>query len=296
MDTHYRLTHRMNTAPLKGEVSVLFCGKGEPVSGHFIGPAVHDYYLIHIVTGGDGVFETLGEKHHCRAGDVFVIFPDLLVKYEASEVTPWSYVWVGFSGAIVEKALEAIGITPERSVIRNCELERLEPIFDSMFSSLEMTEHPAAANMEASGWLRLLLAKLALHIQGNGILSSAPKSFSYRQIDHVIRLLSLQYSQPLSIGAIAESLGYHRAHLSKLFKETTGLSPKQYLHKVRMKKAEELLEGELTIAQIAASTGYNDPLFFTKQFHKWSGMSPTDYRREKQSGKGEDRVQGDSGV
>ncbi|KRE49615.1 AraC family transcriptional regulator [Paenibacillus sp. Soil522] len=280
MEKHHSYSLSINAAPLKGEMSVLFSGKGRPVAGHFIGPAVHDYYLIHIVLDGEGMFETLGNAHSCKAGDAFVIFPDILVKYEASMSNPWEYMWVGFSGEIVESSLASIGISPDRAVIRDSSLPAMKRMFRNLRKSMEKTNVPALGNMEASGWLRLILHELGqVHLTVNSEVS-IPESRSYRQIDQAIRLLSLQYGQQLSIEGIAHTLGYHRAHLTRLFKEATGLPPMQYLYKVRMKKAEELLEGELTIAQIAASVGYNDPLFFTKQFHKWSGQSPTEFRRK----------------
>jgi AraC-like DNA-binding protein len=279
LETHHSISLSINAAPLKGEMSVLFSGKGQPVAGHFIGPAVHDYYLIHIVLGGEGQFETLGKAYSCKAGDAFVIFPDILVKYEASMSNPWQYMWVAFSGEIVESSLSSIGITPDQAVIRDCSLPVMQRMFRSMRKSMEKTNAPPLGNMESSGWLRLILHELGRLQLTENTEADVPAPRSYRQIDQAIRLLSLQYGQQLSIESIARTLGYHRAHLTRLFKEATGLPPMQYLLKVRMKKAEELLEGELTIAQIAASVGYNDPLFFTKQFHKWSGQSPTDFRK-----------------
>ncbi|OMF29830.1 hypothetical protein BK133_17635 [Paenibacillus sp. FSL H8-0548] len=279
LETHHSHSLSINAAPLKGEMSVLFSGKGQPVEGHFIGPAVHDYYLIHIVLDGEGVFETLGKSYSCGAGDAFVVFPDILVKYEASMTKPWKYMWVGFSGELVESSLSSVGITPDFAVIRDCSLSVMQRMFRSIRKSMEKSNVPSLGNMEASGWLRLLLHELGrLQLLENTEIHR-PVARSYRQIDQAIRLLSLQYGQQLSIEGIAQSLGYHRAHLTRLFKEATGMPPMQYLLKVRMKKAEELLESELTVAQIAASVGFNDPLFFTKQFHKWSGQSPTDFRR-----------------
>ncbi|MNL58409.1 Arabinose operon regulatory protein [compost metagenome] len=77
---------------------------------------------------------------------------------------------------------------------------------------------------------------------------------------------------------MAATLGYHRAHLSKAFKQKTGLSPKQYLLKMRLDKAKSLLTGTLTIDQVASSVGFNDALYFSRQFRKFSGMSPSEYR------------------
>jgi AraC-like DNA-binding protein len=280
LDTHHHHKLSINAAPLKGEMSLLFSGVGQPVEGHYIGPAVHDYYLIHIVLEGKGSFETLGERYELAAGDAFIVFPDILVKYEADARQPWKYMWAGFSGDIVEKSLRSIGITPDKGVVRGLPLPELNRLFTSLRLSVERNAQADVGNMEASGWLRLIIAELGRRHQP--VIAEAPteQPRSYRQIDQALRLIALQYGQQLSIEGIARMLGYHRAHLSRLFKEATGLSPMQYLFKVRMKKAEELLAGELTIAQIAASVGYQDPLFFTKQFHKWCGMSPTDFRKQ----------------
>jgi AraC-like DNA-binding protein len=51
-----------------------------------------------------------------------------------------------------------------------------------------------------------------------------------------------------------------------------------------MDKAKELLGGTLTIDQVSSSVGFNDALYFSKQFRKWSGMSPSEYRSHLRSG------------
>ncbi|MNC67478.1 Arabinose operon regulatory protein [compost metagenome] len=47
---------------------------------------------------------------------------------------------------------------------------------------------------------------------------------------------------------------------------------------MRMDKAKNLLSGTLTIDQVASSVGFNDALYFSRQFRKFSGMSPSEYR------------------
>jgi AraC-like DNA-binding protein len=308
---HYRYSLSINAATDRGDFVVMFCGEADVVGGHYIGPAVHDYFLVHVVTAGEGTFETLGQKYRLKKGDAFLIFPDILVKYEASKETPWTYMWIGFSGDQTEKALGRIGITPERAALRGLSPIKMRELFGSIRDSLDNGATPELGSMAASGCLRLVLhemgvAALAGNAPENGVTGidggdGEPRIMSHQpseggrpmnrplpedaipgrqqQIDQAIRMLSYQYGQHISIGEIARKLGYHRAHLTKLFKETTGLSPMQYLNKIRMKKAEKLLAGDLTIAQVAASVGFNDPLFFTKQFRKWRGVSPTEFRK-----------------
>ncbi|MFD2117346.1 AraC family transcriptional regulator [Paenibacillus yanchengensis] len=289
MQDHHYFSVSLNAVPLKKEMSVLFSGEGEPVGRHYIGPAVHDYYLLHIVKSGVGVFETLGTTTICSAGDVFVTFPDILMKYEADAQNPWTYSWVAFSGDVVEEALQSVGITPDQAVIGNCSIETFTLLMKEVRQSLEIELTPELGNMRSAALLRTILYELGAQKARNDIaigkelqkpVRSASQSF--KVVDQAIQMFSLQYGRHLSIETIAHTLGYHRAHLTKLFKEATGMSPQQYLFKVRMKKAEELLLTDLTITQIAASVGYSDPLFFSKQFRKWSGMTPTAFRLQQQ--------------
>ncbi|MEK3883556.1 AraC family transcriptional regulator [Paenibacillus sp. PL2-23] len=295
MATHYELQVSVNPAPLKGEMSVLFSGQGKPMEGHYIGPAVHDYYLLHIVLDGEGTFETLGEAYRLSQGDAFLIFPDMLVRYEASSTKPWSYMWVGFGGEGTEQVLRSIGITPGRPVVRGCALAKLRREVLRLRACLTRGESPALSNLEASARLRLVLSELGGPLlaaergnpaddEGAGGMATGGRSF--HSVEQAIRLLTMQFGQHTTVDGIARALGYHRSHLTKLFKEATGMSPMQYLTKVRMKKAEALLASDLTVAQVAASIGYNDPLFFTKQFRKWSGQSPTAFRKKLAGGGG----------
>ncbi|MCR2806460.1 AraC family transcriptional regulator [Paenibacillus soyae] len=292
MDKHYEWQLAVNEAPLKGEMSVLFSGQGKPVEGHFIGPAVHDFYLLHVVLDGEGTFETLGETYRLAAGDAFLIFPDILVRYEASGTKPWTYMWIAFEGEGTEQLLRGIGLTPAGAVVRGCRQSRLRREMYCLRTGLSKADSAALSNLEASARLRQVLHEIGCALrrgraEGGGTGEHGPADTeglpaghrAFRSVDQAIRLLTLQFGQHTSVDSIARTLGYHRSHLTKLFKEATGMSPMQYLNKVRMKKAETLLAGDLTVAQVAASIGYNDPLFFTKQFRKWSGQSPTEYRR-----------------
>ena len=59
------------------------------------------------------------------------------------------------------------------------------------------------------------------------------------------------------------------------FKENTGSSPIQFLYNLRIEKAKELLLTEgLTVSEVAALVGYNNPLYFSRIFKKATGVSP----------------------
>lgn len=269
-----------NPAPGGHDLAVLFSGEGMPIPRHKIGPIIHDYCLIHTVLSGEGSFECDGQRHLCRTGDTFVILPGVLFSYEAHERNPWHYKWVAFEEKGAPLLMADMGITPARPVIHCSEQEALEEL-SSMYSRIRcgfnQSPHPWLEDLEASGWLKLLLHKLAM--LNHSHLPNPDLSDIERGVRQTERWISTQYHQQLSIDQMARALGYHRAHLSKLFKQHTGLSPMRYLMKVRIDKAKSLMNTSISIHEIAASVGFNDALYFSKQFRKWTGMTPSEYRK-----------------
>jgi AraC-like DNA-binding protein len=93
----------------------------------------------------------------------------------------------------------------------------------------------------------------------------------------MIHYMSSQYAHPVSIEQMCGSLGYNRAYLSRVFKQETGLSPVTYLLKLRIEKSSQLLRErpELSVEQVAASVGLTDALYFSRQFKRFCGQSPS---------------------
>lgn len=83
-----------------------------------------------------------------------------------------------------------------------------------------------------------------------------------------------------SIEQIAASLGYSPAYCNKVFKLAFGISPRQYLSDLTIREAKLLLmDHSLTIEEIAHRFGYREVSIFSKQFKRWTGISPLGYRR-----------------
>jgi len=271
----------LNPAPSEGQLTVLFSGEGRPHPLHKIGPAIHDYALVHTVLSGHGIYRTRGQSYTCRGGDSFVIFPGELFSYQADAEEPWHYVWVGFVGTHAYTLLDSMGITPEHPVVRGARLPDLRPLYNSLNDTLQQTDDPLLADLEGSGWLRLILGQLGRICRGSGTSTDLDTAAIDRQIEQAIRFMSLHYTQPVSIDQLSRTLGYHRTHLSRMFKRTTGLSPKQYLMQIRLERAQTLLsDTSIPVDQVASAVGFNDPLYFSKKFKEWAGTSPSAYRKE----------------
>lgn len=280
---HSYYTLSINPIQSSSELSVLFSGEGKPIPLHKWGPAVHDYYLIHTVLSGEGTFEMHNRTYRCSTGDTFVIYPGELFNYMADDDRPWHYTWVAFSGRAAGTLLSQIGVSPHQAVISGSNPRSIRHHYRRIRSCFQQSTLPVLEDMEAAGWLRLLIRELGRSNTHQIVVKPTMETDIERQVGQAIRYLELQYTQAVSIEVLARTLGYHRTYLCKMFKQCTGLAPMQYLFKIRMERAKQLLETSMTIDQVASSVGFNDALYFSKQFRKWSGSAPSLYRKEQKA-------------
>lgn len=88
------------------------------------------------------------------------------------------------------------------------------------------------------------------------------------------------YKNPINIAHISKQLGVSTNHLIKLFKEHYGFTPSQYIVKIRVDKAAELLnQKDISIIDIAYMTGFMSLSNFYKCFKQQIGYTPNDYRK-----------------
>jgi len=98
-------------------------------------------------------------------------------------------------------------------------------------------------------------------------------------VNTVIAFINEHYHEPIDRKALANLVSLSHSHLSLLFKKYTGWSPVQYIIKIRMDKAKELLrDTRKSVSTIAGEVGYSDPLYFSKVFAKHTGLAPREYR------------------
>ncbi|MBP1989312.1 AraC family transcriptional regulator [Paenibacillus eucommiae] len=267
----------INPFPGKGELVILFGGHAQTDPLHQVGSQILDYHLVHSVSSGKGSFRCMGNEYELKKGDHFFIFPGELVSYTSDAEDPWSYKWIAFKGTHPDQFLSLMGISPHKPIVHTGNNRRAPALFSRIENVLR--EASPSCDMQAGGYLRILLGEYAMEHMPAAAQEKAI-SPQQQQMQQAIRWLTLQYTQPISIEQMANDLGYHRTYLSKIFKQFTGMAPTYFLLKLRMDRAKLLLQEQLTIEQVASSVGFTDALYFSKQFKKWSGLSPSEFRSQ----------------
>jgi AraC family transcriptional regulator of arabinose operon len=83
-----------------------------------------------------------------------------------------------------------------------------------------------------------------------------------------------------SVAELAREFGCSASHFSRSFKAVTGIAPELYMVQTRLHRAQRLLrETTWQVGEIADACGYADIFFFSRQFKKFVGHSPVEYRR-----------------
>ncbi|MDA3879108.1 MAG: response regulator [Prolixibacteraceae bacterium] len=104
-------------------------------------------------------------------------------------------------------------------------------------------------------------------------------------IDKVTALVEENMSNAeFSVDLLISHFNFGRTIFYKKIKGVTGYAPKDYIRIIRMKKAADLLlQNDITVAEVAYDTGYNDPNYFSKLFKKHFGIAPVDYQKKNRS-------------
>jgi two-component system response regulator YesN len=127
---------------------------------------------------------------------------------------------------------------------------------------------------ELAAWVDAQLQPLLLSRSG-----ATPRQL----VRALVAQVHTDYAEDISLQAFATEHNVSLAYFSRLFKEEVGLTFSDYLTRVRIEKAKELLERhELRLSDISGLVGYDDPKYFAQTFRKVAGISALDYQRSRQ--------------
>lgn len=137
---------------------------------------------------------------------------------------------------------------------------------------MEKLEHQSS-RLLAIGWLEQSATMMLKAIQ------LKDKGHSY-VIEKVKLYLEQHFADKINLQEVADTFAVSRTYLSFLFKQETGVTIWNYLKKVRMEKAKDLLlDTPYKCYEVAQSVGYEDSIHFSKLFKGYYGLNPMEYKK-----------------
>ena len=105
--------------------------------------------------------------------------------------------------------------------------------------------------------------------------------FDYGSVSKIIAFLNKHYREEISIAKLCAIGGMSKSSLMRNFKNASGVTPLQYLLRLRVGEAAFLLRStEKTLGEIAAEVGFNDVNYLSRQFKRAQGLPPALYRKK----------------
>ena len=249
---------------------------------HSYGPATRSHYLFHYILNGSGSLlwqDSKGNRHTqtLKAGQGFLISPRQITTYIADLKDPWDYCWLEFDGLKAREFMEDAGLSIDHPVYTALHKDYEYRMRDEM---LYIVEHKKETPYHLIGHLYIFIDALSR--------SAGRKKKSYGNIKdfyikEALAFIENHYMEEITVEDIAGSSGLNRSYFGKLFRESVGKKPQEFLIDYRMAKACTLLKmNRYTIGEIGAAVGYPNQLHFSRAFKKVYGVSPKIWRGSQQ--------------
>ncbi len=265
------------------DLSLYQFGREQCDPAHSFGPASRNHYLFHYVLSGTGKLmadDSKGATHEyqIRSGQGFMIFPRQINTYIADRKLPWEYVWIEFDGMKAREIIETAGLTPDHPVYHAAYKDLRENMMNEM---VYMAEHSNESPFHLIGHLYLFVDYLSRSAASTKITSTGRVRDFY--IREALNYIEQNFQNDITVEGIASFCGLNRTYFGRIFKDTLGSSPQQFLLNYRMAKATELLKlTSLSISDIGNAVGYQNQLHFSRAFKNVYGVSPREWRNKNQ--------------
>ncbi len=259
-------------------------------------PHRHEFIEIVFLAQGTCIHTYHGEKVKLIPGDIFIITPHEDHSFEVPSQTV-IYNCLFYPDALgadwdrlkLEKGIydllivepfyrpeeghqDILHMTPE-------EIDALKTILDSMLAEQE-NRSEGFELMQKANLIRFLcsLGRIWKKQFGTG-----GKLYSNRRnmMAEAMAYIEENTKEDMKIEMLASRAYLSPSYFRRLFRETTGLTPIEYINGLRISKAKQLLEREnLSVTEAGEAVGINDPNYFAKIFKSVTGMTPTEYKRK----------------
>ena len=205
-----------------------FCGMQECKPNYSYGPAVRPNYLLHYCLSGQGEYHVNNQVYQIKAGDAFLIMPNVVTYYQADQHEPWTYLWISFDGSKTRQYLKRCNLD-EHNLVVHCDY--INELRETTIAILAHNKLSYSNELFIQGQLYTFFSFLAKSANITYNDNVAPNYNPY--VDKAIEYIQNNYQEMVTVNEIADYLSLNRSYLTTLFKKHLHLSPQEFLLKYR---------------------------------------------------------------
>ena len=227
-----------------------------------------DYQLIYI-SEGKGYFQFGDDTLEISKGNLVVFLPGQPQCYNYKWEDGTELYWIHFTGYAIKEFMEELGIWYKQVLYIGDNKECIE-LFKKITYELQLKRHQFIHY--ASAYLIEMLSSISrkqseFDIESNITITD--------DIKKAILYMHAYYNKDVYVNELAKECNLSLFRFIHKFKASTGITPLQYLTKIRIDAAKDLLSNSsLSVSEVSSIIGYEDPLYFSKVFKSVTGISP----------------------
>lgn len=236
-----------------------------------------DAWILLYCTDGKGWVEYQGGTHVLGPGQSFIIPAGQPHAYGADERDPWTLYWVHFKGELAPYFADGLDRVFSMADPDHARVTGRTSLFEELYLAVEtgfgdaQLRYACATLYHFLGTFRYLQAGFTPRQFGGG-LGIIERCRDYMQE---------RLEQHICLEDLCRFTGFSPARCNAVFKQHTGMTPIAYLQELRIQNAMQLFETtDLRVNQICQKVGIEDPYYFSRLFHKRTGLSPSEWRRQ----------------
>jgi len=234
-------------------------------------------YLFQYTVSGFGQFRLGDETHDLYAGNAFLVeIPGDHHYCLPQSSDHWTFYFVLFRQqhmqALWSELLHTVGATPTFDSV-SAVVRSLQNLYAEARSNRIQNSYQASS----------LIYRFMMELLQSSTLQQQEKTNWPLQIKQATAYMEAEFHRLQSLDDVAASAGLSKYYFTRMFTKTTGISPMDYVTKLRIEKAVQLLRSSsLTVEEIAHSVGYSSGSYFSKVFRSRVGFPPADFRLAKE--------------
>lgn len=240
-------------------------------------PSVHDHYHnsfeVYYLQKGTCWYFIDRKSYRLSTGDIALIPAGVIHKTSYDTATSSRTVFNCADSFIPDSVKELLMHTPYFS-----RTEETAAQIDGLFAQIRKEyEKPDDYSLDA---IRAKVAELFLLIARES-KKAHPEKPESPMVEKAVAYIRKHYSESVTLQDVAQLCFVSREHLCRVFKKETGFGFTEYLNIYRMQKANAMLteNPKLRISQVATNCGFSDSNYFSKQYKKLYGTSPTSEKK-----------------
>lgn len=263
--------------PLLRGIQIATAGYFPEALGHNLKRDAIDDMVIIYCTAGKGYSKHENKTWEIQAGDMLHCWKGIPHRYWADKKEPWTIFWFHLQGKEIESILKIAELGPRNPVLSIGISPPIISLFREILEVMKGGYHYQNAIYISAIARQILSTEIYLHQKEN---IHTEEDSQFREI---LTYLSEKVNESLEVSKMANHCHLSTSYFIRKFKAKFGYSPIEYFNRLKIQSACNMLSvSDRSIKEICFSLGYQDPLYFSRLFHKIMGKSPRDFRRSNQ--------------